>query len=360
MATWKAVMACTGVVTHRGQHAKWEALLAEHRDPYYDSGESKARAKALAEESASIGGALNRADVGTSLHTLTALADLGKKLNYQSQKTLSVLTAYVDGLNRYGVRIVEDAVELTVVLDDYQVAGTFDRLARAPWPGFDLPLVADLKTGSNLSYSWNSIAVQLAAYAHADAIYVQGEAEDGSEDQRLPMPDVDQDHGLVLWLDADAEVPNLEIWFVDLRAGWEAFEHSMWTRKWRTTDVAFSADLMSPSLASTSPDALTELLEASIPVRKPQKQDGAPEIRFWLQGRIDDIGKHSDDAKTMLAQEWPNGVPTLRKSEVHSADELAQIEQLCDLVEGRFWMPFPDSRPVPTNQQQTNKGATKP
>jgi hypothetical protein len=163
----------------------------------------------------------------------------------------------------------------------------------------------------------------------------------------------------VLWLDADAQEPNLEVWLVDLKAGWEAFEHSIWTRKWRETDVAFSADRMSPTLAATDPTALETLLQDSIEARVAQKpNEGFSEAyRAWLQGRIDVIGRHSAEAKDMLVCEWPIEIPTLRKSNEHTDDELAQVERLLDLIEGRFWMPFPAPKPTPPSNRQPDKGA---
>ena len=65
---------------------------------------------------------------------------------------------------------------MTCVLDEHGVAGTFDRAAFVP--GFDLPLIADLKSGSSLDYSWPAFAIQLAIYTQANALYEQGAAAD--------------------------------------------------------------------------------------------------------------------------------------------------------------------------------------
>jgi hypothetical protein len=229
LAPWKAAMTASGIIMRRGLRAQWEALIAEHGDPWYANAKSKEAAKRLVEECAAVGGANDRREVGSALHTITALADKNLPTPHLTPETEAELRAYKTGLALAGIDVDYDNVELTVVLDEWHVAGTFDRLAIVP--GFDLPLVADLKTGADLSYSWQSIAVQLSAYSRADHVYVQGEAKDGSQDQRLPFPAVDQRWGLVMWLPAgDAE---LQLFLVDLDLGWQAFDASMWCRGWR-------------------------------------------------------------------------------------------------------------------------------
>ena len=75
------------------------------------------------------------------------------------------------------------------------------------------------------------------------------------------------------------------------------------------------------------------------------------QLREWLQGRINVIGEHPE-ARVDLAERWGRlGLPTLRSSDAHTLDELAAIEKLLVIVEGKFQMPFPDqSRPVPPTQ----------
>jgi hypothetical protein len=233
---WKATMTVTGLLLRPGLRAQWEALMAQEKgDPWYHSQQGKANCKRLVEDCATVGGASDRAQIGIALHKITALVDSGKEPHLTADTARDV-AAYQEGLVANGITLVPGAIELTVALDTYQVAGTFDRLVRVP--GRELPLVADLKTGANLDYSWQSFAVQLAIYSRAEAIYEQGPAQDGSLDQRHPMPAVDQEFGLVLWLNAGSA--NLEVYEVDLNAGWEAFTHSMWTRGWRNKKVSYT------------------------------------------------------------------------------------------------------------------------
>jgi hypothetical protein len=216
-----------------------------------------------------------------------------------------------------------------------------------------------LKTGAQLSYSWQSIAVQLAAYSRANAAYVQGAAPDGSQDVRTPLIDVDQDHGLIMWLNAGSG--RLELFLVDLQRGWEAFEHSMWTRGWRKTPVssplvpddltvALEASLaaVTPKLPSATDDTHpVPVVEATahVPVVAPVAPNESPraELRAWFAERIVAIGAHPQ-ARQDLARMWPN-VPTLKASTDHTDEQLAEIGQVLDLVEDLHSLPFNPPKP---------------
>ena len=375
LAPWKAAMTAIGLTARKGLRSQWEALVAEHGgDPWYASAGGKSECKRLVEECAAVGGANDRREQGTSLHTLTALLDLGRPVGGLSEETQRDLDAYVTGMALAGIDVVPGTVEMTVVLDGYSVAGTLDRIVTLP--GFDQPMIADLKTGADLSYSWQSIAVQLAAYAHADAVYVQGDAEDGSADQRLPMPEVDQSRGLILWLNAGTG--KLEPHVVDLDRGWEFFGVSMLVREWRSlknlaTPLAVAADLstaLSASLAaldSRGPDgefvgqlqlvtdeeavaiveaATTEAAAVVVDDYQPAPDaDDAAELRLWLQGRVNAIGKEPK-ARVALGTEWPAAIPTLRTSHDHTPDQIAVIEALLTDIERRFGLEFPSRRPA--------------
>lgn len=366
LANWKATLAICGVIMRRGLRTQWEAHIAQtNGDPWYHGQASKARCKALVEECATAGGATDRRDTGTSLHSLTALVDLDRPPTHLTPETERDLRAYTDTLAEAGITVVPGMVEQTIVIDHHRVAGTFDRLYSVP--GFALPLIGDLKTGTDLSYSWQSIAVQLAGYSRGDALYRQGPAPDGSEDVRSPMPEVDQDHGLICWLNAGTG--ECELYVVNLTAGWGAFGHSMWARGWRKAEV-------STRLADHQGDLATQL-EASIAAIQPPPGETAPvvggdrvgggpeedrspssptgaaalpspelvgEVRAWLQGRIDVIGAHPA-ARVDLGTSWPVGVPPLPRSDDHTAEQLEAIEVALNGVEKRHALPFPPEKP---------------
>jgi hypothetical protein len=355
LGPWKATMAVCGTLRQRSIKAKWQTLLAEHESPWYANPESKAKCKKLVEEAAEAGGAGDRREEGLSLHAITALVDVGDTPAHLSAETEADVSAYANKLIEYGVAIVPGMVERTVVLDEHRVAGTFDRLVRIR--GRELPMVADLKTGADLSYSWRSIAVQLAIYAHADSLYEQGADPNGSADVRSPMPEVDQHEALVMWLPAGEA--RCELIVVDLDAGWEGFELSMQVRKWRQRKgLSWPLSQWVPAPEPVAPPRPKLTLLDPLPVETIRAIESAPlpdvshdhvaEVRAWLQERIDVCGGWADETRADLGRSWPEGMPTLRASTTHTSEQLAQIEAVVDGVEARHSVPFGPSKPGTT------------
>ena len=344
LAAWQSTMCSAGIIMRRGLRTQWEALLAESGgDPWYATGESKTAAKALVEECAKIGGADDRRQIGDSLHALTAVLDSGRRLEHLTRETELDIAAYTRGLQAASISVLPDAIELLTVIDSLQIAGTLDRLVIAP--GFDLPVVGDLKTGSNLNFQ--TIAVQLACYSRGEALYQQGKARDGSADTRLPMPAVDQGWGMIFHLPAGAG--RLDIYLVDLHAGWEAVQHSLWARQWcqhSTPQVPFTG-----ARPVATGESLEQQLQMSLEAIEARKQPEPPsgplepiDLRMWLQGRIDTIGQHKA-ARADLMASWPRDVPALRSSPGPVADALRRIEQVLTEVEKRHAITFPPPRP---------------
>lgn len=335
---WKATMASVGLMVRPGLRAKWEALISAHAgDPWYASVESKAACKRLVEECAEAGGSTNRRDQGTALHALTAQLDEGQELHHLTPETQRDVEAYRAAMAAAGVTIMPEFVETTVVIDAYQVGGTFDRLVEVE--GWPLPVIADLKTGADLSYSWPSFAVQLAAYSRANDLYDQGPAPD--LDRRFTMPEVDQKRGIVIWLPAGSA--RCELHVVDLNAGWEGFELSMAVRTWRKRK-----GLSSPLDAASSSQWVPRVIEAAVDAIV-EDNGHVAKVRTWLQERIDIIGRHPE-ARPDLVRLWPEGVPTLGASPDHDARQLDAIEHVLDYVEARHEMPFGTSKPDPQRE----------
>lgn len=344
-------------------------MAAHNGDPWYAGEASKAECKRLVEECAAVGGANDRRDQGSALHAITALLDVGRTPTNLSDETQRDLDAYHTGLAEAGITIDghdvgHPAVELTVVLDKWQVAGTLDRIVKVPH--FELPLIADLKTGASLEYSWQSIAVQLAAYSRADSLYQQGPDPSGNADVRSSLPAVDQRWGLIFWLPAGKA--ELSIIAVDLDAGWEAFEQSMWTRQWRNRHVNIDlSELMTDAGAvpdSQLPPDLTDLLSRSVeanetkimaafPGTTVESVEPTPEIRAWLQERINVVVK-TPGARQTLTRRWPVDLPKPRPSQAYTGEQLAAIEGLLDDVEAAHKLSFPPERPGAKPEEPSN------
>jgi hypothetical protein len=356
---WMAAMATIGTLMRRGLRAQWEALLARSNgNPWYYSEETKRECKRLVDEAAAVGGANDRSELGTALHEITSLLDHGRELSHLSEDTAADVRAYQAALAEAGISFLPDMIERIVVLDRLRIAGTFDRGAIVP--GFERPMIADLKTGADLSYAWQAIASQLSLYSRGEALYTQGAAEDGSEDVREEPPDWDQENGLVIWLPAGTG--TCQLFLVDLTAGWASVDHALWVQDWRNRKVAmdYEPGQLDRWSAPTTDDDLETVLEASLAVIEAQaaavradqidvdpiEAEAEPlDFRGWLQERIDAIGQHPQ-ARQDLATSWPEGVPSLRTSTAHTVPQLDQIEHVLDTVERLHRLAFPSPRPT--------------
>ena len=129
----------------------------------------------------------NRSTVrGTQVHTYAAQLAAGEQLEVADE-----LTGYVDAYLRFvdEWQISEVAVEAMVVNRRWRYAGTLDLLATSC--GAEAVWLLDWKTGA--SGIWPETALQLAAYAHADLLNMNGEER--------PMPPVER--AAAVWLRAD-------------------------------------------------------------------------------------------------------------------------------------------------------------
>jgi len=311
---WKAAMALTGMMRRPGLRGRVEALVSAHPEagPWYGSDESKKAIKALVEECAEAGGSADRADIGTALHAIVEQINRGEPATISQDSTRADVDAYRAKLAEYGITFHAEHIEATVVLDEYQVAGTADGGAvhipglakylreRGIGNGSDLDdVVADLKTGTRLDYSGQAIAVQLAIYGHGDAHYRQGPNGDGSDDVRLPAPKVRTDVAVVIHLPAGEA--RCELHMVDIAAGWEAFKSSIWAREWRKRK-----DLLVPlTLEPIAADATV----AEVAV------DGAVSAmdatRLTL---LELIGTFPEERRAVLRDSWPATLPPLKNA----------------------------------------------
>jgi hypothetical protein len=166
-----------------------------------------------------------RANLGTALHAFAESLDLGRPLPQIPPPFDRDIAAYRKAMA--AVQVSRNYVERICVIRDLGVAGTMDRVVRFKHGrgGRPLPLIADVKTGTDLKYSWNEIVIQLALYAHADTIY------DPVTREHHPMLEVNQERALVVHLPAGEGRCTLHL--VDIAAGWEMALLCGAVRAWR-------------------------------------------------------------------------------------------------------------------------------
>jgi PD-(D/E)XK nuclease superfamily len=183
------------------------------------------------------------ANLGSALHLYAARIDRGHdvKVLPQWQADLDAYRRAVDG---FEWRLIEELV----VLEDFGIAGSPDRIAVLP---DGRVVIADLKTTAkkeNIVYQWLKNSIQLALYAHASEIY------DPATDTRRPKPDVDLTEGIIIHLPVGSGTCDLHR--LDLVKGWRYFELA-----WQVNEARNDDDLHSPYEA---PESLEKALEASL------------------------------------------------------------------------------------------------
>jgi len=165
------------------------------------------------------------ASYGTALHAFTermvtegdaALATIPAEYHGD-------LMAYREKLTEYGFREFPSMLERTIYNSGVNSAGTFDRIIMMP----DGTLaIADLKTQKTMEFGGLAVAIQLAIYANADAVY---NFETGKYD---PMPNVSKDKAYVFHLPVGQKL--CKIYEVDIRIGWVAALEAVRVRELRS------------------------------------------------------------------------------------------------------------------------------
>jgi hypothetical protein len=168
---------------------------------------------------------------GTALHAHTDQLDRGLPVTARSAWATK-LSNYEKALVEKRLRVVPDMIECRVVIERFNLAGTFDRvLAYIEESGQAPPLfIGDLKTQKSF-YTWWEIAMQLALYAHADAMW------DAVECRYREMPAVSWDAAIVVHMPMvhEGEDPDrVGMYLVDIAEGWKACQLVEQVRTLRT------------------------------------------------------------------------------------------------------------------------------
>lgn len=269
----------------------------------------------ICEEAITAGGGSSRANLGTALHSLTEQIDLGKKPPILPGLQAD-LDAYVSTLAKYGVHILPHFIESVVINDDKEYAGTLDRIVEVDGRMY----IADLKTGTDLNYSWRAISIQLAAYADAQHIY------DYKTGDRSNLPQIEKDRAIVFHLPAGEA--RCELHWVDLDIGRQGLELALNVRAWRKRN-----------------DINTRFEEGKI-IKIDAMLD---KRRDWMTARI----KHlPEKAQKMLRSLWPVDVPKLGEADNDQIDLLIRI---VGMLEAEHDVQFFDTDPAAKKDRKKAK-----
>lgn len=189
------------------------------------------RAKEAAAASAS-------ATTGTAVHALAERIDRGQPIDYVPPDYQPDLDAY----RRATAPLAMVEIETFGVLDDLSIAGTWDRVVLYAGRYY----VADLKTGSTVTFGALKMSMQCAVYAHCTPY-------DIATDTRLPRDiEVDTERAIIIHLPAGSG--TCQLYWADIAAGWVAVQVAADVRAWRARK-----DLLTPFTALASADTAEAL-----------------------------------------------------------------------------------------------------
>lgn len=201
---------------------------------------TKKKLNAWAEDCMTAAGSSAGATEGTAMHDLTERVDRGEPIDQVAAglpgPAAASLRAYAKLRELNGWRSVE--IERTVVCDELEVAGSFDRIDEIPslsvlggWTcqhghvhGADESrVIVDVKTEKDPLLNGLHIGPQLASYSRARRMWVPANTDIGNgvtvmSPQYVHAPCVRQDVAIVVHVRDGKAIP----YFVDLVAGWEA------------------------------------------------------------------------------------------------------------------------------------------
>jgi len=310
------------------------------------------RLDALMDQALEAGGGGYGAGLGTALHEFAENVDNGLMTIADIPSPWDAdIAAYRQTLDDAGLTIEPGLVEVTLVHDGLQLAGTADRFLRRA----DGRLVcADLKTGKAIGANPLAYAVQLAAYATSQGY-------DIATGKRYDIGDVDHEVGLLIHVPAGrGECHLIE---VDLSLGLEAAHLATVVKQWQKrkdvvrkfsvpsrgnvgTDSGAGVTVEHPRVPVTPAPTLVETAIANVSEAFPHtEQVASAEHRAWLEKRVRRLVAFGDDVKRELAARWPAHVPKLRDHALHTTREIELISDACYQVEAEHGFQFPDRNP---------------
>lgn len=308
------------------------------------TGDDKQALNRLCERAKEAGGATARRDLGTALHSMIEQSYTDAAYTVPAPYAADV-AAVRAALTAAGYEVADGMHERMVVLDRHQIAGTFDLLLRR-----DNTLhMADIKTGASISYGALAFAVQLSVYAQADALYAQGEAKDGSQDIREPMPAVDRSTAVIIHVEPGSG--RCDVHHLDIATGAEALEVAMAVRKFRTVKGLLVPATLVSAPESNGPQPSTTAPSSTPPTGVPVVAAQPTGAKEKLRARVGAMRAAGHIA--LVGAHWPRNadgtqVPGLaHATHAHTDDELAAIDAALWAAEGAVGAEFPPDDGAP-------------
>lgn len=180
----------------------------------------KKEQKRIVGEAKEAGGANVASELGTAIHEACEARDRGEP--FDARFELEV-TTYRVKMKELELDILPGWIERIVIVPSLGVAGTLDRMVTRR--GWQLPRMADLKTGATVHFSELEHTIQQALYANATHYW------DSETEELVEVPPIDKDSALIIHLPAGQG--RCEVHDIDIAAGWEAAQIAAQVKDWR-------------------------------------------------------------------------------------------------------------------------------
>jgi hypothetical protein len=290
----------------------------------------KADLNAIADEALIAAKANQAADIGTSLHRMTELADLGEDVTHLPEPFAADVAAYRAGMVAHGFTIDSAHVECRMVCDELRLAGTTDRIPYVPTIGKHR--ILDLKTGESIELAALGYAVQLAVYAHS-VLY------DVATGERTPI-DLDLSTALIVHLPAGKA--SFTLYEVDVAAGWEAALVCAEIDRWRKRKNLLVAVPVKPATVETvnaADDTRDNLLR-----RCRKVAEMSPAGAEWLKA---ELVKRDLNVRQATVAEFPLILEVLEQAEtyVSAPFDPLPVPSVAPVVSDRVPVPTLDATP---------------
>lgn len=314
LSQWSQRMTALGLVHQPDLGRKVRDLLERYGDvPVYELAKAERdRLNELVEQAKEAAGHKVRAAKGTILHTHTEKSDRGEQqLGEVPSEFRPDVAAYLDAIDRFGLRSHTHLVERSTVVAEMNVVGTLDRNyeitreitatlpGKGKTPGRTVTLkpgefvVGDVKSGADLQYGQMEIATQIALYAkgqnkHGIATPVLREdgkgyrwewrkpGESAMDGTDWTVPTVREDVGVVVHIPYGEHTAT--VYLVDLEEGWKNAQVCLSVQERQSRKKVFTALPLSAVKGAQGPR--TDMPTAA------QLAEGHPSVTGRVNGRI--------------------------------------------------------------------------
>lgn len=238
LSQWSQRMVAKGLTMRRDLLAMATTL---------DVKQDKDKLNQICEDAKSAAGNKVAANLGTALHSFSEAVDRGDMAVADvPEPHRDDIAAYAATMRSAGLTVVPDMIERQTVLPAFEVGGTFDRIldlsTAEPWflnalsdrPDFRFTLddgaevIGDVKSGQDLQYGWNEIAIQLLIYALGAR--TAGVWNRATQSWEPPRP-VRVDFAIVMHVPVDQKTATL--YKLDLTDAMDALDLCRSVRRWR-------------------------------------------------------------------------------------------------------------------------------